>query len=258
MADAGEIVQKLENIARENDVPPGITSMIAAWQARLWLAQDKLVAASHWMGERGLDADGELPFLRESEYIVQARIMIAQEQLAEATVLLQRLLEAAEAGGRTSIVIEILILQALVLQARGDIDQAIITLENALTIAEPEGFIRSFVDEEPPREALLKRLKVESERMKVYVRKLLAAFAEKQFHHSSLDPQPLIEPLSERELEVLQLIADGLSNQEIASRLFLSPHTVKAHNRNIFSKLDVNNRTQAAASARDLGVLPST
>jgi len=191
------------------------------------------------------------------EYMVWARILIAQGRLDEATRLLQRLLETAEVGERTSSVIEILMLQALAFQAGGDTDRAMAALERALSLAEPGGFIRIFVDEGTPMETLLKRMKVEGGGMKEYVRKLLAAFADKEFHPLSLSSQPLIEPLSERELEVLQLLAKGLTNPEIAARLYLSLNTVKVHTRNIYGKLGAHNRTQAVARARALGILPS-
>jgi LuxR family maltose regulon positive regulatory protein len=136
------------------------------------------------------------------------------------------------------------------------------TLERALTLAEPGGYIRIFVDEGPPMAELLISMNASREggtlRVKEYIHKLLAAFGmQKDVHPSSLSPQPLVEPLSERELEVLQLLAEGLTNQEIGARLFLSLNTVKVHTRNIYGKLDVHNRTQAVAQARALGVLPS-
>jgi LuxR family maltose regulon positive regulatory protein len=107
-------------------------------------------------------------------------------------------------------------------------------------------------------EALLKKVKVEDKNLQEYIRKLLAAFSDQDSRNSSLSPQPLIEPLSEREIDVLQLVAEGLTNQEIASRLYLSLNTIKVHTRNIYSKLGVNNRTQAAARAKDLKILPPT
>jgi LuxR family maltose regulon positive regulatory protein len=105
--------------------------------------------------------------------------------------------------------------------------------------------------------ALLKKMKVENRRLKEYVRNLLSAFTDKEFHPPTPSPQPLIEPLSEREIEVLQLIAEGLTNQEIAARLYLSLNTVKVHTRNIFGKLGIHHRAAAIARARDLGILPS-
>jgi len=258
---AEDVIQSMENTAREYDMPVWALLQLSAWQVRIWLAQGKLEVSSQWVRERELDPDGEPTYTHEMEYIVFARILIAQGQLDEATTLLQRLLEAAEAGGRNSRVIEILMLQALTLQARGDTDQAMTTLEGALTLAQAGGFIRIFLDEGPPMarlicEALSRGIAPD------YVRRLLAAFpSAKPEQTDSLKtqaPKPdLIEPLSERELEVLELVAEGLTNQEIASRLFLSLNTVKVHTRNIYGKLGVNNRTGAVARARALGILRS-
>jgi LuxR family maltose regulon positive regulatory protein len=261
MVGVEEIIQKMENIFREKDVPPFLTNLMAAWQARIWLAQDKLEVASQWVGERGLDAGGDPIYLHEVEYIVLARILITQGRLDETTELLQRLLEAAEAGGRTSRVIEILIIQALASQAAGDKIRAMPMLEKALSLAEPGGFIRIFVDEGPHMVSLL----YEALKRGIapdYVQRLLAAFpiAEPEQTDPSKSQVPeseLIEPLSEREIEVLQLIAEGLTNPDIAARLYLSLNTVKVHTRNIYGKLGVNNRTQAVARARSLGILPS-
>jgi LuxR family maltose regulon positive regulatory protein len=266
MAGAEEIIQKMGNVARESKVPPWFTNLMAAWQTQIWLVQDELEAASQWAVERRLDTDGdsELPhkldFFLLFDYILYARILIAQGRLDETTTLLQHLLESAEAGGRTSRVIEILILQALASQAGGDTTRAMTTLERALTLAEPGGFIRTFVDEGPPMarllyEALTRGIAPD------YVRRLLAAFpdAEPEKADSTQMQSPeteLVEPLSEREIEVLQLIAEGLTNQEVASRLFLAVSTVKVHTRNIYGKLGVTNRTQAVARARALGILP--
>jgi LuxR family maltose regulon positive regulatory protein len=194
--------------------------------------------------------------------MILARLLIAQGRRDEALKLLQRLLESAQACGRTSRAIEILILQALALQAENDTDQAITSLERALTFAEPGGFIRIFVDEGPPMahllyEALARGIAPD------YVHRLLSAFPDAKPEPASppstqASKSDLIEPLSEREIEVLELVAEGLSNQEIASRLFLSQHTIKAHTRNIYGKLDVHSRTEAVARCRALGILPSS
>jgi LuxR family maltose regulon positive regulatory protein len=262
LTGAEAVVQKMESTAQVYDVPPWSTSIMAGWQARIWLAQGKLDTASQWVEKRGLDPDDELTHLNEMEHIVLVRILIAQERLEEAIRLLQPLLKVEETMGHVWREIELLILQALAFQAGGDIARAMATLEQALTLAEPGGFVRIFVDEGPPMarllyEALSRGMAPE------YVQRLLAAFPDVEPEQASpLSAQApesdLIEPLSERELEVLQLIAEGLTNPEIASRLFLSLHTVKAHTHNIYGKLGVHNRTQAVTRARALGVLPST
>jgi LuxR family maltose regulon positive regulatory protein len=243
------------HVTRMWSVPP-----VATYQARLWLAQGDVASAARWAQEQGLRADGELCYQREVDYLTLARLLIAQGNASEAAGLLQRLLEAAEAGGRTLRVIEILMLQALALQAGHDTNQAMDRLEQALTLAQPGGFIRIFVDEGPPMARLLYEALTRGI-VPDYARRLLSAFpvAEPDQTGLSKAPKPeLIEPLSERELEVLQLIAAGLTNPEIASRLFLALNTVKVHTRNIYGKLGVNSRTQAVARARALGVLPST
>jgi LuxR family maltose regulon positive regulatory protein len=137
-------------------------------------------------------------------------------------------------------------------------------LERALTLAEPEGYVRIFVDEGPPMEALLREA-AKRDAAPNYVRQLRTAFGKAAVSAEASDLgksdgkspgiRPLIEPLSERELQVLQLVADGLSNREIGERLFLALNTVKGHNRKIFGKLGVQRRTEAVARARELGLL---
>jgi LuxR family maltose regulon positive regulatory protein len=261
LAGAEKIIQKMETIARKHDLPPWITNPMTAWRARIWLAQDKLDAASQWVREHALDADRGPTLLHEMEYVVLARILIAQGRLDETRRLLQRLLETAETGGHTSRAIEILMLQALTFQAGGDTTRAIAALKRALTLAEPGGFIRIFVDEGPPMARLLYEA-VTREIAPSYARRLLATFPvaepEQTGPSKTQAPKPeVVEPLSERELVVLQLIAEGLTNPEIASRLFLSLNTVKVHTRNIYGKLGVHSRMQAVARARALGILPS-
>ena len=251
---AEKIIRKMENITQKYHVPPWIIDQMAAWQGRIWLAQNKLETASQWITRPGLDPEGDPTYMDEVKHIALARILIAQGRLDETTPLLQRLLKPAEARGHTSRVIEILILQAMVFQARGDAEQAMTTLERALTLAESGGLIRTFVDEGPP----MARLLYEAHNRGIatdYVRGLLAAFPIDD--PVQADKSELIEPLSERELEVLQHIAEGLTNREIATRLYLSLNTIKVHTRNIYGKLGVNNRTQAVSRARDLGVLHS-
>ena len=259
---AEDVIQLMENTARECDLPFRASLQLSAWQVRIWLVQGKLDAASQWVEEHELDPEEEPTYLNEMEYIVFARILIAQERLDEATLLLQRLLEAAETGGRTSSVIEILILQALAAQSGGDTARAMSTLEGALTLAEPGGFIRIFIDEGIPMAGLLSELSARGIMLK-YTDRLLAAFNDEvqRSRGENSAPcfppsQPLVEPLTLRELEVLGLIAEGLSNPEICDKLFIALDTVKGHNRKIFGKLGVENRARAIIKARDLNILP--
>jgi LuxR family maltose regulon positive regulatory protein len=262
IAGAQDLIRSMENAAREYELPLGTNLQLSAWQVRIWLAQEKLEVASQWVQERELAPEGEPTYSHETDYIVFARILIAQGRSDEAARLLQRLLESAEAGGRTSNVVEILSLQSLAFQAGDDTDQAITTLGKALTLAKPCGFVRVFVDDGPPMARLLYETLsrgIEPD----YVRRLLAAFPVAEPEHAEPSTQRVpeaewFEPLSERELEVLHLIAHGLTNPEIASRLFISLNTVKTHCRSIYGKLGVRSRTQAIGRARALGVLPST
>jgi ATP/maltotriose-dependent transcriptional regulator MalT len=262
LTGAEEVIQKIERIAQEYDMPLWIPIQLSAWKARIWQEQGKLETVSQWVSEHGLDADEAPTYLHEMEYVVLARFLITQRRLDEAIRLLQWLLPAAKLRGRNSRAIEILILQALAVQAKGDTAQAMTVLERALTLAEPEGFIRTFVDEGLPMARLL--YEATSRRIAPdYTRRLLTAFTitEPEETDSAKTRSPgseLIDPLSEREIEVLQLVAEGFTNQEIASRLYLSLNTVKVHTRNIYSKLGVNNRTHAGAKGRSLGILPST
>jgi LuxR family maltose regulon positive regulatory protein len=261
LAEAEEIIKKMNKVARESIVPTWIMSQSAAWQSRIWLAQDKLGAAAQWVRERGLEPDHIPEHLSAYEYIALARILIAQGRCVEASKLLQRMLEPAEEGGNITGAIEILSLQALAFQARGDATRALGALERAIALAEPEGFVRVFVDEGPPMARLLYEALARGVATD-YTRRLLTAFPtlepEQTADPDQALPSCMIEPLSQRELEVVRLIAEGLTNQEIASRLFLSLHTVKSHARNIYGKLGVHNRTQAVTRARSLGVLPET
>jgi len=197
--------------------------------------------------------------------------------LGDAQHLLEELLELAESNGWGYKVIEILVLQALALEEQGDRARAMAALERALGLGEPEGFTRTFVDEGPPMAHLLYEVLTRGNRPD-YASHLLAAFPNldaspatqskataqpadsTKISQSRIPVRPavgneILEPLSERELEVLQLIVEGLTNPGIAARLYLSLNTVKAHTRNIYGKLDVHSRTQAVARARALGIL---
>jgi LuxR family maltose regulon positive regulatory protein len=241
---------------------------IAALKARVWVEQGRLPEARAWALEHGLSVKDTPSYLREFEHITLARVLIAEYQrdptdrsMHDAMELLERLQKAAEAGKRTGSLIELLVLFALAHEAQGDTSSALMPLARALALAEPEGYVRIFVDEGEP---LAQLLSVAAARglLPDYTGKLLAAFhaeEQKPAIKSELSPalpaQPLIEPLSRRELEILHLMAQGLSNGEISQRLFLALNTVKGHNQKIFSKLQVQRRTEAVARARALGLL---
>ena len=230
---------------------------VPALKARVWIAQGRLGEALGWAHEQGLSADDDLSYLREFEHITLARMLLARSQgepVHEVTRLLERLLLAAEGGGRTGHVIEILVLQALALQVPGHIPAALTCLERALTLAEPEGYVRVFVDEGPPMASLLRA--AAKQRIAVsYVRRLLAAAGETE--HDSPVKQALIEPLSERELEVLRLLGTELDGPAIARELMVSLNTVRTHTKNIYTKLAVTNRRAAVRRAAELD-LPRT
>jgi len=261
MAGAEGIIRRMDKIGRESIVPTWIMDQIAAWQSRIWLAQGNLEAAAQWVREREL-VPGEAPtYLGGFEYISLARILIAQGRWDETTKFLQSMLEAAEAGGDTTRVIEIMILQTLACQAGGDTDKAMEMLEPALNLAESRGFCRIFVDEGPSMARLLYEA-LDRGIAPDYVRRLLLAFpidepVQVEPSESEASQSDYFDLLSEREIEILQFIEEGLTNPQIADRLFISLHTVKTHTRNIYGKLGVHNRTEAVARARMVGLLPS-
>jgi len=260
LAGAERIMETVAARARESTMPPWVMSQLSVWQVRVWLARGDLEAAGQWLAERGLaagvpDGAGYFSFL---EYMTAARILMARGQVAESTALLSRLHEIAGKGGWTSRTIEALALQALSFDAAGDVARARGSLECALTAAEPGGFVRVFVDEGPPMARLL--YETAGHVSAQYARRLLAAFPVEEADETrpiapSVAESGLLEPLSERELEVLALIGEGLSNQDVGSRLFISLHTVKAHTRNIYAKLGTHNRTEAVARGRAFGLL---
>lgn len=238
---------------------------VATRKTWVWVAQGRLGEALGWAREHGLSVENELSYLREFDHITLARVLLARYQsdrendsLSGVVGLLERLLKAAEEGGRIGSAIEILILQALAHHALGDGPATFLPLERALTLAEPEGYVRIFLDEGSSMLQLLREA-FAREILPDYTKALLAAFeAETRENIDEPDQPPAklhIESLTQRELEVLKLIAQGHSNREIGERLFLSVSTVKGHNQKLFDKLQVQSRTEAIARARALALL---
>jgi LuxR family maltose regulon positive regulatory protein len=247
----------LQDMAHIDALGPWITTQISAWQIRIWLAEGKLDVATQWLHENSPRIDGELPFVHEADYVAVARVLLAQGRLDAAADLLARLQGVAEVGGRYLRVIELLLLRALAAQSSDDLRQAQTLLEQAINLGESRGIIRTFVVEGPALAGLLYAA-LQKDIEPAYVQRILAAFpvAAPQKTEAQLSPETeWLEPLTDRELEILQYVAEGFTNQEIGSRLYLSANTIKTHLRNIYGKLDVNNRTQAVARGRGLGII---
>src|SRR6266851_4996579 len=238
-------------------------------RARLLLAQGDTAAAARWTQQRGLRPDDEPGYPQEREYLVLARVLLAQDRPGRALTLLDRLLAQAATGGRIGSVIEIRALQALAHQASRDEPAAMAALVEALTLSCPQGYVRVFADEGPPMGALLGRLVAAHRAKQAPARRiplsclarLVQAFDGKLNAAAALRPElgtvpGLIEPLTGRELEVLRLLAAGKSNQRIAHDLFVALDTVKKHVTHVLGKLGAANRTEAVARARDLGLIP--
>jgi LuxR family maltose regulon positive regulatory protein len=230
-----------------------------AYQEKFEIAIGNTVAAERWAQSNDLKTDGEYEFHREIEYFSLTRLLTAQKKFGEAYALAERIFHIGQETGNKRAELESLILLSLIDYGQGNTQQVFEYLMKAIEIAEPQGFIRIFVDEGPPMAQLLYEA-LSSEIALDYVQKLLAAFpGDEPDKAAEIQPEASdtnwIEPLSDRELEVLQLLAEGLSRPEIANRLILSLNTIKTHTRNIYSKLGVNNQMQAVSKARALGFL---
>jgi LuxR family maltose regulon positive regulatory protein len=217
-----------------------------------------LDVALGWAREQGLSARDDLDYLREFEHITLARVLLggskrdrADHSLLEVVAFLERLRQAADEGDRMGVVVEILVLQALAHKIRGDVPGALVPLGRALTLAEPEGYMRVFLDEGQPMSALLEA--AANQRIaQDYVRQLLTASGRTE---GAPNQVALIEPLSERELDVLRLLATDLTGPEIARELVVSLSTVRSHTKAIYAKLGANNRRSAVTRAEELDLL---
>ncbi len=257
-------LHEFARLAASRAFVPHLSACAAALQAQIALAQGNLAAAVHWAETRGLSVHDELSYPHEGEYLTLARVRIAQAHadragpfLSDTLALLDRLLQDAEAKARMSSRLEILLLRALASYAAGDDAIALATLARVLALTEPEGYIRLFLDEGPAALDLL-RLARSHGLAPDYLTRLLTASGSQSAAAASrftARSAALVEPLSERELEVLHLLASGASNEEIAEHLVIAVSTAKRHVSNILAKLTVSNRTQAVTRAREMGLL---
>jgi ATP/maltotriose-dependent transcriptional regulator MalT len=230
---------------------------VAATRARLRVRRNELGFAHDWAREQQLSCEDCPSYAREYEHLTLARLLIAEYRVqpapsgaADVLALLDRLLVAAEHGGRGGSVLEILVLQAVALEAAEN-SAALAVLHRAVAVAQPEGYIRMFIDEGAPMAALLRALR-KRPAAPVYVNRLVSATTTIVTRAS----QPLIDPLSERELDVLRLLGGDLGGPDIAAHLSVSLNTVRTHTKNIYAKLGVTSRRAAAHRARELDLIP--
>ena len=267
-AGAREAMEEAGQAAPDPGVA-GLLNPVPAQRARLQLTQGDVAAAARWAQQRGLGPDDEPGYPREPEYLVLARVLLAQDHPGAALALLERLHAAAVSQDRAGSVIEIQALQALALAAAGEETAAVNALAGALTLACPQGYVRVFADEGPPMAALLGALVAAQRAEQATARgvplgclaRVLGAFGEKPTARgagrSAAAAVPgLVEQLTAREREVLALLAAGAPNPRIAEQLVVSLDTVKKHVSHLMSKLGAANRTEAVTRARQLGLIP--
>lgn len=257
-----EFYDESERVATPSVLPD--FKPISAMKSRVWTMQGRLSDAIRWADERNLTVENELTYLHEYEHVTLAKILIARykaeggdQLIFDALGFLDRLLEAAESGGRFGVAIEILVQQAVAEAARGEIDQALKPLRRALAMGEPESYVRVFTVGGKDMENLLTTA-AERGYSVPYTQRLLAYFDNPSNIQQAKPSSPgitLPEQLTVRELEVLRLVATGLTNQEIADHLFISVSTVKRHIANTYGKLGSSNRTQAVKLAEELELL---
>ncbi len=250
---AWEAIREAERLAREHSLPAAAASLVKAFPARLWLAAGESVAAFQWAEQAGITIHDPVPFAREPEYLTLLRVLLVRGEQDAVLTFVGRMLSIVEAAGRVGRSIELLAFQARAYYGKDEIPQALDALERALSLAQPEGYVRVFLDHGSPMAELLRHAGSQG-MMPPYVSRLLSEFGA-QADEIPTRAQPLIEPLSERELEVLRQLATGRSNDEIAAALVIATGTVKRHLNNIFGKLNVKNRTQCVAQARDLRLI---
>jgi LuxR family transcriptional regulator, maltose regulon positive regulatory protein len=260
MGEAGQAGLSPQLVSLLNPVP--------SQRARLLLARGDIRAAAQWTTAAGLSPDDDPDYPREPAYLVLVRVLLAQHDPGSALALLERLLTLAAAQGRTGSIIEIGALQALALADCGDHASALGALTEAVTLARPQGYVRVFADEGAPMRALLAQLRAARRGPQHAARRtgpgylagLLCACGQAGAvlppRRAGAAPPGLAEPLTDRELEVLRLLAAGKSNQRIAHDLVVALDTVKKHVTHVLGKLGAANRTEAVARARDLGLIP--
>jgi LuxR family maltose regulon positive regulatory protein len=254
-------IQEAEQLAIQHEIPEYLTCGISGLKAKVWIRQGKIEQTEEYLLSRDVRVDGDIQYPHETEYWALASLCLARGDLQTGAILLERLLLRAEAKKQQLWVIRCRVLQALLYQAMGNRRQSLKSLRKALELAEHDEYIQTFLDEGVSMQHLLTEA-FEQNIHQEYVHLLLQSFQEYAFEegysHGRLTlpgKSGLVKLLSERELEIIRLIAEGCTNKEIAQRLFISVRTVKYYTTSIYTKLDVSGRAHAAVRAKELGYL---
>jgi LuxR family maltose regulon positive regulatory protein len=259
---AFEVLDELESLSKNS--PERVSPIVASSRARLWAAEGNLTAAMDWVHAVGMDVDDEISYPQEGNFIIFARVLIAAKRWDEADRLVGRLVTAAETGKRNGRLIELLVLRAFLLEAQSKRGGALKVITQALKLGEPNGYIRTFLDEGAPMLELLSHALsrgIESEFVEVLLRAFNGETIDKGRGTTDEDssiiipPSSLVEPLSERELDVLRMLKTELSGPDIAHELSIALSTMRTHTQNIFGKLNVSNRRAAVRRAEELELL---
>jgi LuxR family maltose regulon positive regulatory protein len=254
------ILEQIERMAKDWQIPQWMTHVVSSLKAKIWVDQGDTRAVLRWIGQRELAPEKDIPYRREMEYSVLARFLISQRRFDEADSILNRMIENAESYTRISDAVRWRLIQVLSFSAQDAKQKAAEELKKALNLAEPGRFVRSFIAEGQPIAELLETIaeeekaagqKTGSRSTLPYLKRLSLAFKEVSHQKTELKD----DLLSDRELEVLRLIASGNTNSEIAEKLYISINTVRSHTKSINSKLDTHNRMQAVARAKERRLL---
>ncbi len=249
-----EILRDMEEMAR--DLGGWYLLSVKVLEARIRTLWGERISSEEWARHSGVNYDQQPSALDASAYLVYARALFMESRWEQAAQLLARLVEMARAERVVYLEMEVYILQALLYQAKGDEKQALRALESAILLAEPEGYVHVFVREGARMAALLQKARGRG-LAQAFVERLLAFLEEETRDQGPATKAPpgLVEPLTERELEVLRLLASTLTVPEIAQRLFISIATARSHVKHIYSKLDVHSRFEAVTRGNELGLL---
>jgi LuxR family maltose regulon positive regulatory protein len=264
LLNRGELDGALEAIRAAKQIAQRLSdwyaSAIETYEARIQVARGDLAAVAHWAARRQSMTDIGRDIYTVHSGLTVARLFIAQRRYGEALPVLEQVLKSSEIVQAIDLVLRALVLEALVFQGQHRIDLAVSVLKRALVLGEPRGYVRLFINEGTPLADLLRQAAAQGIAID-YVNRLLAALQadqdrrERLLHPSALSTHLLSEPLTDRELEVLRLVAIGQSNEAIAGTLVISIETVKKHLKNVYGKLDVHSRVEAVNRAREAGLL---